>query len=79
MDAADTKAASLIALGILQLTDDLNNLMLFRGVADVTRATELLDSPKQAHHMLGNTGVVGFSKRHIWKACLSYCPSRLGI
>lgn len=68
MDAADRQAASLIDLGVLQLNEDPNNLLLFWAVGDVARATAFLDSPQLTDHMVNNAGVVGFPERHFWKA-----------
>ena len=68
MDAADRQGAGLIDLGVLQLEEDPNNLLLFWAVSDVPRATAFLDSPALADHMVENAGVVGFPERHFWKA-----------
>ena len=68
MDAADRKGAGLTDLGVLQLAEDPNNLLLFWGVSDVARATAFFDSAALADHMVSNAGVVGFPERHFWKA-----------
>jgi hypothetical protein len=68
MDAADRKGAGLTDLGVLQLDEDPNNLLLFWGVSDVWSATAFFDSPALADHMVSNAGVVGFPERHLWKA-----------
>ena len=68
MDAADRKGAGLTDLGILQLDDDPNNLLLLWAVRDVARATAFFDSPALAAHMVKNAGVVGTPERHFWQA-----------
>jgi hypothetical protein len=68
MDAADRKAATLTDLGMLQLNDDPNNVLLLWAVGDVARATAFFDSPALAAHMVKNAGVVGPPERHFWKA-----------
>jgi hypothetical protein len=68
MDAADRKGAGLTDLGMLQLDDDPNNLLLLWAVSDVARATAFFDSPALAAHMVKNAGVVGSPERHFWKA-----------
>lgn len=68
MDAADRKGAGLTDLGILQLDDDPNNLLLLWAVMDVARATAFFDSPALAAHMVKNAGVVGSPERHFWQA-----------
>ena len=68
MDAADRKAASLTDLGVLQLDDDPNNLLLLWSVGDAALATAFFDSPALAAHMVKNAGVVGAPERHFWKA-----------
>jgi hypothetical protein len=68
MDAADRKGAGLTDLGVLQLDEDPNNLLLFWAVSDVARATAFFDSPALADHMVSNAGVVGFPERHLWRA-----------
>ena len=68
MDAADRKRAGLTDLGIFQLDDDPNNLLIVWAVSDVARATAFFDSPALAAHMIKNAGVVGAPERHFWKA-----------
>jgi hypothetical protein len=68
MDAADRKGAGLTDLGVLQLDEDPNNLLLFWAASDVARATAFFDSPGLTEHMVKNAGVVGFPERHFWKA-----------
>jgi hypothetical protein len=68
MDAADRKGAGLTDLGMLQLDDDPNNLLIVWAVNDVARATAFFDSPALAAHMAKNAGVVGPPERHFWKA-----------
>jgi len=68
MDAADRKGAGLTDLGLLQLDDDPNNILLLWAVSDVARATAFFDSPALAAHMTRNAGVVGPPERHFWKA-----------
>jgi hypothetical protein len=68
MDAADRKGAGLTDLGVLQLQENPNNLLLFWAVSDVARATAFFDSPALTEHMVNNAGVVGFPERHLWKA-----------
>jgi hypothetical protein len=67
MDAADRKGASLTDLGVLQMNDDPNNLLIVWAVGDVARATAFFDSPALAAHMVKNAGVVGPPERHFWK------------
>jgi hypothetical protein len=67
MDAADRKGASLTDLGVLQMNDDPNNLLIVWAVGDVARATAFFDSPALAAHMAKNAGVVGPPERHFWK------------
>ncbi len=66
MDAADRKTAGLTDLGLLQLDDDPNNLLIMWAVSDVARATAFFDSPALAAHMAKNAGVVGPPERHFW-------------
>jgi hypothetical protein len=68
MDAADRKAATLTDLGLLQMKDDPNNILIIWAVGDVARATAFFDSPALAAHMINNAGVVGSPERHFWKA-----------
>jgi hypothetical protein len=68
MDAADRKQATLTDLGVLQLQDDPNNIVLLWAVGDIARATSFFDSPALAAHMVKNAGVVGQPERHFWKA-----------
>jgi hypothetical protein len=68
MDAADRKAASLTDLGVLQLSDDPNNILILWTVSDIARATAFFDSPELAAHMVKNAGVIGAPERHFWQA-----------
>jgi hypothetical protein len=68
MDAADRREATLTDLGVLQLQDDPNNILLVWTVGDIARATSFFDSPALAKHMVDNAGVVGQPERHFWKA-----------
>jgi hypothetical protein len=68
MDAADRKAAGLTDLGVLQMKDDPNSILLLWTVDDVARAKAFFDSPALAAHMRDNAGVVGSPERHFWKA-----------
>lgn len=68
MDAADRKNAGLTDLGVLQMDDDPNNLLLLWAVVDVARATAFFESPALAAHMAKNAGVVGPPERHFWNA-----------
>ena len=68
MDAADRKSAGLTDLGILQMDDDPNNLLLLWAVGDVARATAFFDSAALAAHMVKNAGVIGAPERHFWKS-----------
>ncbi len=68
MDAADRKAATLTDLGMLQINDDPNNVLLMWAVGDTARATAFFDSPALAAHMVKNAGVIGAPERHFWKA-----------
>jgi len=61
-------AASLTDLGVLQMNDDPNNLLLIWAVGDTARATAFFDSPALAAHMVKNAGVIGPPERHFWKA-----------
>jgi len=67
MDAADRKTAGLTDLGVLQLDEDENNVLILWAVGDVARATAFFDSPALAAHMAKNAGVVGPPERHFWK------------
>jgi hypothetical protein len=68
MDAADRKGASLTDLGVLQMNDDPNNLLIVWAVGDVVRATAFFNSAALAAHMVKNAGVIGPPERHFWKA-----------
>ena len=67
IDAADRKTSSLTDLGVLQLRDDPNNILIVWAVGDVARATAFFDSPALAAHMANKAGVVGPPERHFWK------------
>jgi hypothetical protein len=68
MDAADRREATLTDLGVLQLQEDPNNILLVWAVGDVARATAFFDSPALAKHMVDNAGVVGRPERYFWRA-----------
>jgi hypothetical protein len=68
MDAADRKGAGLTDLGIFQLDDDPNNLLIVWTVGDLARARAFFDSPALAAHITKNAGVVGPPELHFWKA-----------
>lgn len=68
MDAGDRKGASLTDLGVLQMNDDPNNLLLLWAVGDTARATAFFDSPALAAHMVKNAGIVGPVEQYFWKA-----------
>jgi len=70
MDAADRKEAGLTDLGVLQLNDNPNNLLLMWAVGNTARATAFFDSPALAAHMIKNAAVVGPPERHFWKEAL---------
>jgi hypothetical protein len=67
VDAADRKAATLTDLGVLQLKDDPNNILLLWAVGDVARAASFFQSPTLAAHMANNAGVIGSPELHFWK------------
>lgn len=67
MDKAERQAAGLVDLGLLQNTEDANDLLLLWSVDDVARATAFLESPKLAEHQTKNAGVVSAPLLRFWK------------
>ena len=68
MDAADRKKSGLTDLGVLQLKDDPNGILILWTVDDIARATAFFESPSLAAHMVNNAGVIGPPERHFWRS-----------